>query len=272
MPILTSQQINVFYENYKTTEITFTKELTRAIGLVPKLIYLKTVGYQLPCIIYAVSMTTAKVIANVPPGMHEQLRAANNLVSLRFAFKEPDKLDPILFFVSARISGFNPYNKDKPNLNFIYLDFTQRPPDDLIATLGLVLEAHSNSQKRREERIVINADSIKKIGLNNKSAQLYIQGVPRNSIIRDLSFSGAKVILAGVAKFLLNKEAFLEIETVEKGTIKIPGTIVRNEQVEGRKDLVALAMQFNEEKVPMEYKMLINDYIKQKKYQSSGDQ
>jgi hypothetical protein len=262
MPILTSQQINTFFDTYKDTEITFTKEVIRATGLVQKQIYLKYAGYQVPCILYSVSMTTAKIVAQLAPTAFEQIRAAKNLVSLRFAFQEPDKSDPMLFFVPARVNGYNPYSKENPNLNFVNLDFTTRPADDLIGILGLILEAKTNSKKRREDRIIITTDSVKKLGLVDKSAQLYIQAVPRNCIVRDLSFSGAKVILAGVAKFLLNKNSILHLNTYERGLLRIPGTVLRNEEVEGRKDLAALALKFDEEKVPIEYKMMINDYLK----------
>ncbi len=270
MPIMTSQQINNYFDNFKDSEITFTKEIIRATGLQPKHIFLKCVGYQLPCIIYSVSMTSAKVIANVSSDMYEQIRGANNLVSLRFAFHESDKIDPLMFFVSGRVTGYNPYNAEKPSLNFISLDFTQRPPDDLIAILGQIFEAKLISQKRKEERININADSVKKLGIKTKSASVYIQGVPRTCIIRDLSFSGAKVILAGVGKFLLEKEAAVHIETVEKGQIEINGKIIRNEPVEGRKDLIAIAIQFEEEKTPIEYKMTLNEYFKQKKMKTGN--
>lgn len=265
MPILTSQQINGFFETYKDTEITFTKEVIRATGLVQKQIFLKYVGYQVPCVIYSVSMTTAKIVAQLAPTAFEQIRAAKNLVSLRFAFQEPDKTDPLLFFVSAKVTGYNPYSKENPNLNFVNLEFTKRPADDLIGTLGLILEAKTNSKKRREERIIITSDSVKKLGLTDKSAQLYVQSVPRNCIVRDLSFSGAKVILAGVAKFLLNKTGVLHISTNERGLLKIPGTVIRNEGVEGRKDLAAIAVKYEDDRVPIEYKMMINDYLKQKK-------
>src|SRR6056297_11330 len=270
MPIMTSQQINNYFDQFKDSEITFTKEVIRATGLKPKLVFLKSAGYHLPCIIYSVSMTSAKVIANISSDMHEQIRNANNLVSLRFAFKESDKIDPLMFFVSARVTGYNPYNSEKPNLNFISIEFTQRPPDDLIAILGQIFEAKLISQKRKEERININADSVKKLGIKTKSASVYIQGVPRTCIIRDLSFSGAKVILAGVGKFLLEKEAAVHIETVEKGQIEINGKIIRNEPVEGRKDLIAIAIQFEEEKTPIEYKMTLNEYFKQKKMKTGN--
>ncbi|MCF7939782.1 MAG: PilZ domain-containing protein [Spirochaetales bacterium] len=265
MAIITSQQINILFDTYKDTEITFNREVIRATGLVQKQIFLKFSGYQVPCIIYSVSMTSAKIVANLAPGVFEQIREAKNLVSLRFAFHEDDKANPLLFFVASRVTGYNTYNKDNPNLNFVNLEFTQRPADDLISILGLILEAKANSKKRSEDRIVITVDSLKKIGLSDKTGQLFIQSVPRNCIIRDLSFSGAKLILAGVAKFILNKKGVLHLTTTEKGVLKIPGTVIRNEDVEGRKDLAAIALKFEEDKVPIEYKLLINDYLKLKK-------
>lgn len=265
MPILTSQQITEFYERYKDVEVTFTKEVIRATGLLTKMVYLKGLGYQWPCIIYSCSMSTAKVVASITSEVYEQIREANNLVSLRFAFQDEDKGDPVLFFVSAKVTGYNPYNKEKPNLNFVSLEFTKRPPNDLIAILGQMLDAASNSKKRREERITLDVQTVKKLGLKSKGAQVYIQGVPRNCIIRDLSFSGAKVIIAGVAKFLLEKEATLNFETTDNEPFSIEGETLRHEPVEGRKDLAALAIQFDEEKVPMEYKMIINDFLKHQK-------
>ncbi|MFP4618942.1 MAG: PilZN3 domain-containing protein, partial [Spirochaetaceae bacterium] len=41
MPILTNQQISNYYEQYRDVEVTFTKEVIRATGLLTKMIYLK---------------------------------------------------------------------------------------------------------------------------------------------------------------------------------------------------------------------------------------
>jgi hypothetical protein len=127
-----------------------------------------------------------------------------------------------------------------------------------------VLEANVNSQKRSEERILITTETLRKIGISNKELSILIQGIPRKGILRDISFSGAKVILLGLAKFIMNKEAVLRIEIEEpRQILEIPGTIVRYEPVEGRKDISAFAIKFHEAKVPMAYKLLINDYLKQ---------
>ena len=263
MPVTTSQQIARYYDQFQKTEVTFTKEVIRAILLNPKQVYLKCLGYQWPCIIYATSMSEARVIVNMQKSLKESLQKANNLVSLRFCFVQRDKTDPLSFFVSAKISGFTPYGKDKPDLFFLTLSYTQRPPDDLIEVLGQMLEANLNSSKRKTDRIVVTADSAKRLGLRAKETQIIIDGVPRRAIIRDLSFSGAKVIILGIAKFLVDKDAVLRVDLLDPPeSIDITGKVVRYEPVEGRPDIAAFAVLFDEAQVPMKYKLRINNYLK----------
>ena len=179
MSIITSQQISNYYTNYSNLEITFTKEVIKTTQLVSKQIYLKCLGYQWPCIVYSSSMTGAKIIANVKSSIHEVVRKANSVVSLRFCFQKAEKGDPVSFFVSAKVVGYSPYNEANPDLNFISLSYTQRPADDLIETIGTLLEANVNSKKRKEERIILTTDAVRKLGMKAKEATVFVQGVPR---------------------------------------------------------------------------------------------
>ncbi len=261
MSILTSQQINRYYDSYKDIEVTFTKDVIATTRLLTKHVYLKCLGTQWPCIIYSTSMTGAKIIANLDPASFELIRKANNLVSLRFAFHIEDKKDKLLFFVSAKVTGFSQYNKSNPSLNFVNLTYTKRPADDLIAILGQMLEININSKKRTEERITITEDTARKLGLKTRNARISIDSIPRNCILRDLSFSGAKVIVQGIAKFLINKNCVLGLVTADGSPLILKGRTIRYEEVEGRKDLAAVAIHFSEKGIPMEYKKMINAYI-----------
>ena len=262
MALVTSQQITKFYEVYKNIDVTFTKQVIEAVGLQTKQVFLKCVNHQMPCIIYSSSMVGAKVIANLGEKYFELLRKANNLVSLRFSFIAADKSDPIAFFVPAKVTGYNPYNKNKPNLHFMNLTYTQRPADNLIEILGSLLEANVNSKKRSEERILITADSLRKMGFASKDIKLTIQNVPRKGILRDLSFSGAKLLISGIAKFLVEKDVEFKLELEDQKKILIlKGKILRVEEVEGRKDIAAIGIQYDENSIPIEYKMVINDYL-----------
>ncbi|MDR1315620.1 MAG: PilZ domain-containing protein [Spirochaetales bacterium] len=272
MSIILSQHLMRFYEEYSSLDVTFTKDVVKAIGLVPKQVYLKCVGYQWPCIIYSSSMTSAKVIVNAKLGIQAIAQKANNMVNLRFSFLS-DKPDPVSFFVSARISGLLPYGAANPGLNIIALTFTHRPADDLISALGELLEANVNSKKRKEERIVLTTEVMEKLGLKAKEITLSVESVPRKGIIRDLSFSGAKVLIAGVAKFMVDKTALLHLEPEDSAEpLILEGRILRFEPVEGRKDISAFAIQFKEESIPIRYKIIINDYLRQLKHKPSAVQ
>ncbi len=267
MSISTSQQIADYYERYRDTEVTFTKDVIKAVSLDTKHVFIKCLGYQWPCIIYSSSLVGAKTIVNKTQAFTEQVRKAGNLVSLRFSFIQSDKQDPLTFFVTARITAYSPYNSDTQatNLTFLTLQFTQRPPDTLIEILGTLLEASSNSKKRSEERITMTPEVFEHMGINPKATYLAVQGVPRRCVVRDLSFSGGKVILVGFAKLLVEKPCSLRLEFARnKDIVEVPGRVIRHEPVEGRSDIAAFAIQFDSERIPAEYKLRINNYLKDK--------
>jgi Tfp pilus assembly protein PilZ len=264
MSITTSQQIAKWYELYKTIDVTLTKEIMKTTGFEARHVYLKCVGEQWPCVIYSTSFAGAKIVASSKPVLLEKIKRANNIVSLRFCFRVEEKGDPVSFFVTARAMGFSPYAQGGGDLQFMNLEYTQRPPDDLIEIMGKLLEANINSTRRSEDRILINPDSMRRINLMNKNTVIFVQGVPRKCIIRDLSFSGAKAIIVGLAKFLVGKDCLLRLEMDEpREIVDLKGRIVRHEDVEGRKDLAAVAIHFDDATVPMTYKMHINDYLGQ---------
>lgn len=261
MGYATSQQLARYYELYQNIDVTFTKEVIKATGLQSQQIYVKALGGQWPCVINSASLMGAKIIAGIKSGVYEKIQQGTTSVSLRFSFMDQDKNEPVSFFVASKVLGVNQY-AGSPELVIISIAYTQRPPDDLIEKLGTLLEANVNSAKRREERILITPDSMRKIGIIQKETVIFIQGVPRRCILRDLSFSGCKVILVGIATFLIDKEIVLRVDFDEpRIAIGVKGKIVRTEDVENRKDLVALAIQYNEPDVPMAYKMHINNYL-----------
>jgi hypothetical protein len=261
MAIITSQKITNYYERYRAINVTFTKEIIQATGLITQQVFLKCIGDFWPCVIYSSSFQDAKVVVNIQSGLLNKLREANNSASLRFSFKNADTGTPVAFFVTVRSAGYAPYGGSK-DVAIFTLQFTQRPPDDLIEIMGRLLDANVNSTKRRDERILLSPDVIRKMGILSKETAVFIQGVPRRCILRDISFSGAKLIMMGIAKFLLNRQSALRMDFEDpRESFLLKGTFIRVENVEGRKELIALAIQFDETAVPMGYKMRINDFL-----------
>lgn len=265
--MVTSQQLNKFYDQYNEVEVTFTKQVNQVLKLQPKHVFIKCLAETFPCIIYSTSMREAKVIANLRASSFQALRQANNAVALRFCFERSEKSDPLSFFIAAKVSGYTNYNKSSPDLYFLSMEYTHRPPDDLIEMLGELLEANSNARRRKEVRIDINPASMKSMGLESKEAIITIEGQQTRCILRDLSFSGAKVLIYGRVEALVNRPAVLYLSFADQNQpIILAGKVLRVDVVANREDIGTIGILFEEDKVPMNYNMSINSYLRLHRY------
>lgn len=261
MSIVTSQQLIQYYEKYKATEVTFNKQVITATGLMPGNMYLRVLDRQLPCTVFSSSMAGARVIANVKANFFLDLRRPNTRIALRWCFKLPDKVEPITFFVPCHATGFTHFNVQKPGVQMLTLEYTQRPPNDLIEILGGLLEANWNSQQRREERIALTPENVKKLGMESRDALLLIGEASRHCILRDLSFIGAEVLASGLTESDAGRPITLKIAKGEQAVdMTLSGTITRVEEVGGRKDIIAVAIEYATD-TPITYKLLINSFI-----------
>ncbi|MDR1030420.1 MAG: chemotaxis protein CheW [Treponema sp.] len=264
MSTLSRPQLTAYYEQYKTNEVIFNKEILEVTGLVAKQVCLKCMGKLWPCVIYSSSLQTVKILIRTQSGIIQSLQEANNGASIRFCFREHEGEDPVTFFVAVRAMGYVPYSGAKDMAMFT-LQFVQQAPDYLIGVLGRILDTAANTRstsKRRGERIIITNKNQRKIGIASKESSVSIQGVPRQCILRDLSFYGAKIIIMGIAKYLDDRDVVLHIDFEEPHeSYFLKGKFIHAETVEGRKDLVAMGISFYDDLIPMKYKIRINNYI-----------
>jgi Tfp pilus assembly protein PilZ len=261
MGVLLSQKISVYYDRFKDIDVTFTKEIIQVTGLITQQIHLKCGNDFWPCVIYTTSFEGAKVVANVKTGLLTKLQSTNNFVNLRLCFRQYGETNAVTFFVAGRVLGSAPYGNSQ-DVNLLTIQFTNRPPDDFIEIMGRLLDANVNSSKRRDVRIPLTADNLRKLNIQSTESAVFIEKVPRRCILRDLSFSGSKIVMLGVAKFLLDKEASLRVDFNDPREVyTIKGKFVRAEPVEGKKEMVAVGLSFDEAVVPMGYKIRLNDML-----------
>ena len=261
MSIVTSQQLIQYYERYRDTDVTFNKQVIAATGLMVRNMSLRVLDRELPCTVFSSSMSSARVIANVKAHFFLDLKRPNTRLALRWCFKLPDKIEPMTFFVPCRATGFTHYNVQKPGVQMMTLVFTHKPPNDLIEILGGLLEANWNSQQRRQERIPINPENIKKLGMESREASLQLGDTTRNCLLRDLSFIGASVLTSGLSESDSGRPVSLTIAKGEQTLdMTMQGTITRVDEVGGRKDIKAVAIAYGSE-TPISYKLLINSFL-----------
>ena len=68
--------------------------------------------------------------------------------------------------------------------------------------------------------------------------------------------------MMGVAKFLVGKDVALrfDFDDPREGFL-VRGKFVRADSVEGKKEMLALAMEYDEAQVPLGYKVRVNEFI-----------
>ena len=261
MGVTTSHHISNYYDFFRDKEIVFTKANVKALKMDPRQVFLKCNGGQWPCIINSSSLQQAKVFIGTSSGVFSLIKKEKNLpLSIRYWFLDNNNA-PVQFFVNCTVSQVEPYAASK-ELVIVTLTFTQRPPDDLILKLGEFLEVNENFNTRKEERISLNENSLRQLSIPKEESIIFISGVPRKCIMKDLSFGGARVMLVGIPKFLVQKVVELKIffvDTNEK--VSIPGIVKGANFLEGRKDICVINVEYNYDEIPMSYKFHINSYI-----------
>jgi hypothetical protein len=256
-----SHQVSHLYATYRDTEVTFNSQVIIASGLLTSEVQLTFGDRHLPCVLYACSMKGARVIAEIGPQFAPVLSAPGATGLLRLGFRNDPKAAVESFFVPARVESLNEYHPQKPHVQFVSLEFTQKPSDILIGILGSLLEIKANALRRRDERIVLTPESMKRIGLPSKESCVAIGGSTRRCILRDLSFGGAKILISTFGTPQTEKKVHLKLTKCElKDDTVLDGAIVRVEDVEGRNDLVALSIQFSTD-TPISYKQKINSFF-----------
>jgi hypothetical protein len=272
MQDVTSYQIKSYYERYKDVDITFNKKVMEFMQVIPTEIFVKCKDYVYPCIINSTSMTGARIIAQVNMLFFNRVKSNNDIVHLRFAFNKGDSPGQISFYVLARMEEYTPFESNKPDLYFIDLKYTQRPPNDLVIILGTLIEAGATIKKRKNERIVITPETLRMLKIKNAQAILIINGTRQKCLLRDISLSGAKVITAGSEDAYLEKEAILVIQSTENFLLgKIPGRVKRCEAIKGQDGFVVCAIHYNDGRVPPEYSKKIIDYISKRNILNSQE-
>jgi hypothetical protein len=258
---LTSQHLSRYYQSFHDTEITFNSQIIMASGLMTSEVRLTIGDRHIPCVLYACSMEGARVIAEIGEQAAEALKHSHNLAALRLGFQQQDDDAPLVFFIAARVESLSEYNPQRPQVHFVTLEFTQKPSDVLIGVLGSLLEIKANALQRRDERIVMTPEIMRRIGIMSRESCVAIGGASHRCILRDLSFGGAKILTSAAGASANAKRVLLKLARCEsRDDTVLDGSVVRVEDVEGHTDLVALSIQYSSD-TPISYKQKINSFF-----------
>jgi len=252
-----------FYDKYKDYDITFNQNIIDTLGLVSDQISFKCGGIKIPCIIYSSTMTGARLIAKLEESFFEVLRKQWNTIVLRLTFNTIDQKQDISFIINSKLKNHNQYNSDKPDYYFLNVDYINKPPNILIDIIGTHILKKVSSQKRMEERIVLNSGNDEALGLKVMENFLFISGNGKKCVITEISIFSAKVLINGtIEDFIIGERVLLLMKAKGlEGVGEMIGNIDRVDLINETEGFYSVIITFNQEMVPPTYKMWIAECI-----------
>ena len=264
MSTQTRHKCDEYYRLYLEHDVSLTKDIITKMNLIPNKNYLRYGGENIPCILYSTSMIRARIIAQLKSSVCEKIGLGNKTASLCLAFKREKKQDPVTLYINAKIAGFTPYKSDIPGVNFVTLKYMNKPPDDFIFKLGEIISSSTTSKKRKEQRINLDDEKAKRMQLQTDKIWVICEGKQIPCVLKDISFSGAKIITKRNKEPFLNKQVklILNISSLE-GISAMIGKVVHCEEITINNNikLIALGIAFDKASIPDSYKEWVKGFI-----------
>jgi hypothetical protein len=251
-----------YLEKHRQTEILFTKEIIRICHIVPKNIILKSGAYHFPVVLNIVSLSKATVVTQLNSMLKEVLLKNNNRVALRFFIEDAGRERAVCkkFFVEGTVGGIASYPDDE-SFNLVEIVFDEEIPEEFTQMMIPLIDAIAGSKKRKDERLFLRSYEMALLKIDAEGCFVIINNnEEKRCYIRDISNSGASFIIYGDE--VLEKETpttlIIAVKKYNSNFI-LTGKVVRSERLAHRHKLIAVSVQYDIDKVPLSYKVFINN-------------
>jgi len=254
MTLLGTSVLQNLYQEYLDTELTYSKEVALGLGILPADSSIRWSGELFPCVVHSCSFRSAKVLIRLTSSQWQAMEFGTKMVQLTLTFLQPRTGKKELFQFNGNLQVLQQHGAGEGELSILMgVAFNHRPPEGFLEAHGSYLTLKKEANQRREDRIALTSENRELLGLSNLNTTVTVEHIDRKCLLRELSYSGARVILTGVAPFLLEKPFTLEVPFGGSQTMKIPGNIVRAEAVEGHRGLAVIALGYHPDRIPVEY-------------------
>ncbi|WKC75518.1 c-di-GMP-binding receptor PlzA [Borreliella yangtzensis] len=261
--MLLSRKIRDYGTKYRGKEIKMSTEINSFLNL-RNTIEMRVGTYSVIGVIYSISMDSLKLIFQEDTVL-PALAKNKNLGSIQLKKNSDPKSSRAFFpFLSVKLLSASAYSSQDKEYNLLALEFLSPMPEEIAIKVGKLLDLKLGQNQRIHERIVVDKDSIRKLKIDSDKAFIKFNGSKHKCLIKDLSYGGALVISSfdygGDVKEdaidlifsfeFMDKEIFIEGKSKSLSVIQTPN---------GK--FFALGIAFDEDKIPLEYTMLIHDYF-----------
>ncbi|BCR22142.1 PilZN3 domain-containing protein [Borrelia sp. HM] len=257
-----SKKIKDYETKYKGKEINMSTEINSFLNI-KNTVEIRVGDYVACGVIYSISMNAIKLISQEDEVLPVLAKNGN---SGSLQFKSFDNIGDSPLFVHplfVKLVNTSAYAVQDKEYNLLTLDLISAMPEDFAIKIGKLLDLKLGQNQRIHERIIINKDSLRKLNLISDKAFIEINGTKHKCLIKDMSYGGALLISCfnfegmdeGNTDLTLNfdiagKKVFIVGKARNLSVIQTPNGKV-----------LALGMAFCEDRIPLDYTMLIHDYF-----------
>jgi len=254
MSLLGTSVLQNLYQEYLETELTYSKEVALGLGVLPAESSLKWSGDLFPCVVHSCSFRAAKVLVRLTASQWRAMERGTKLTTLTLTFVQPKTSKRELFQFNGNLQVLQQHGSGEGEVSVLLgVVFSHRPSEGFLQAHGSYLNLKKEANQRREDRISLSPEARELLGLSSLNTSISVELIDRKCLLRELSYNGARVILTGVAPFLLDKPFVIDIPFAGRPPLQIPGNVLRAEAVESHRGLAVLALNYHEDRVPIDY-------------------
>jgi hypothetical protein len=258
MGIIARNKLDEYYEQFRQIMLPFNKDVVRVTGLQPKLVTCKCGAAFFPCVVAAVSFESVQVIVPTQSGVIEELKKSGNTLAVRFCFKPWRANGEVAFIVNGRVAKIEP---QAASILFT-VNYSQRPPDDLIEIVGELLKANACAASHNNEQFNATTAVLEKMRFLCNDVILKVNTVVKRCIIRSIGFDGTRLLVQHATPAeLQGQRGSLTFEFDDPRELcTIAATFDKTDAVDGHNDITIVNAVYADA-TPMTYRLRLTNYV-----------
>jgi hypothetical protein len=254
MTVLGTNVLQGLYQEYLTTELTYTKDVAAGLGLLPNESTVKIQGLLFPCVVHSASFQSAKFLLRLKPEQWKVIQFGSKIATLTLVLLDSRRGKKELYQFNGSLQVLQKHTT--PEGDFVFLaavQFSHRPHEVFLQSHGSYLNLKKEAHQRQSDRILLTPENMGILELASLNTTVIIDKIERKCLLREVSYGGARVILTGVGQLLNDKPFDLTFPHLVLGNLAITGKITRAENMESHRGLAHVALSYSPGEVPVNY-------------------
>ncbi len=248
-------------------DILFTRGVLSYLNLAPKNIMLSCGPYRFVAVLQVANFQRIQFVTPDSGLLEEALEKYDNIVSIRFVFANKKEQPLNVPGVFDKMLPYPPNKKYK--LAAVKLDAPL--PERYEQIISSILEIERRARDRLEPRIRLASNDRDYFGLDTSQTLISIGGAAQRCYLRDLSASGANIIILDNHLPRMEDDVYLILHLNNQFyPVEMESHIMKADWYDESKQLIQIVLRFVPENVPVSYYTFLDKIVKFTENENQG--